>query len=171
MIPDERGLAMKDILVERLPSIVLIILILLPNMLFFMLPPRNVPDGKLPATFKWSVLQVLENAGRLGVFIIPLFHTVRMEKLYDRISLGGLILSLSCYYALYARYFLKKRDFRFLFSPLAFIPVPLAIFPLMCFVFSSILMRSIPLLLATLVLAAGHISISYYDYLRSKPLE
>jgi len=159
---------MRDLLLERLPSVLLIILILLPNLLFFQFPPKNVPEGKYPSTFKWSVLEKIEWIGRAGVLVIPLFYRFRLDYLCDRISLIGLILSLVFYYVLFARYFMKDRDFRLLFSPLGFIPVPLAIFPLLSFAFSSILMRSIPEMLATLIFAFGHIPISYYEYSKSK---
>ena len=113
------------------------------------------------------ILNVIENIGRLGIFIIPFFYSFRYSGHLNKtlLIITGILMFL--YYIGWAKYFLNGRDYALLFSPLFFIPIPLAVFPILSFLLVSIVLRSYPLLIATIVFSIGHIPISYLTYLKT----
>ncbi|MNO07759.1 hypothetical protein D3C81_2300870 [compost metagenome] len=60
-----------------------------------------------------------------------------------------------------------SRDFARLFAPLWGIPVPLAVFPSLYFLFASVVLHAIPLLAAGLIFGASHIVVSLHTYRRT----
>lgn len=72
------------------------------------------------------------------------------------------------YYVSWIRYFCFGRTYELLYSPLWIIPVPLAVFPMIAFVFTAIWGRNIPLGIAVIITMVGHIPNSYLRYLQIK---
>jgi len=145
-------------------SIIIPIAVLLPNLFFFRLPPRNLPsamEGKESLIFKTT-----EGIGRLGVFILPIFSSIHIEEHYEVLSLIGMSIFLLLYYVGWIRYFRRDRDFKLLFSPMIGIPVPLAISPILYFICASLVLYSPLLFLSSLIFAFGHIPISLKTYHR-----
>lgn len=103
----------------------------------------------------------------MGVIVVPLFFSIHIEEPYERISFIGLLLSLSIYYLGWIRYYLKRRDYRFLFSPMMGIPVPLAVTPGLYFMFAAVILHSYYLFFFSVILALGHIPNSLVDYQQS----
>lgn len=157
----------QAMLMRKIPSIMIPLLILLPNLLLLALPPRNIPRG---AGAVKLIFDIMEKAGRLAIFVIPLFYTVRLNRLElpDRLALGGMLITLVLYYSGWMRFFQSGRDYALLFCPMLSVPVPMAVFPVAYFAFSALLLRSLPLLAATLVFAAGHIPFAYFEYVKIK---
>ncbi len=125
------------------------LLILLPNLIFFMTKPENMP-GK--------------GIGRIGVFILPVFSAIHLEKTADFIALTGMVIALLFYYAGWMRYYKSKREYRLLFSPLMGMPVPMAVSPVVYFIFAATVLRSPYLFIAAAILAVGHIPGSLRQY-------
>jgi hypothetical protein len=142
-------------------SLILTVLILIPNVIFSLKTPVNKPSS-LPK--ENIVLVVLENIGRYGVFIIPLFYAIGIDEPVDYIVITVMGLMLLLYYACWIRYFRYGSDFKWMFLPFMKIPVPLAISPVIYFILSSIILHSFPMLIFSLLLAAGHIPISWRQY-------
>ncbi|NWL88403.1 hypothetical protein DMN77_12475 [Paenibacillus sp. 79R4] len=147
-------------------SIIIPMAILLPNLFFFVIPPRNLPDNMED---KESLLfKMAEGIGRLGVFISPILSPIQHEEYYEVLSLIGMFIFLVLYYIGWIRYFRLGRDYKQLFSPMIGIPVPLAISPVLYFICASVVLHSPLLLLSSLLLAIGHIPISLKTYQRVK---
>jgi len=144
-------------------GLIITILILWPNLLWIFFPPKDAP-GKAPEQVNGRAFIILEWIGRLGVFIIPVFYTIDVESAVQVISLGIMAVALLVYYTGWARYFLRGRTYALLFRPLLALPVPLAISPVLYFAAASALLASWPLALATVLLGATHIPISYRNY-------
>ncbi|AIQ12992.1 hypothetical protein PDUR_14530 [Paenibacillus durus] len=143
-------------------SLIIPFLILLPNLMFFRFQPRNGPNQ---AEEKGSpILSAAEGVGRLGVFIIPIFSSVHIEHSYEVISLIGMIISLLLYYIGWIRYFGRGREYSLLFAPMIGIPVPLAVSPVLYFLFGSVVLHSVYLLICGVILAIGHIPNSLISY-------
>lgn len=142
-------------------SLIITILILIPNIFFSLKKPVNKPSD-LPKENIFLV--VLENVGRYGVFIIPLFYAIGIDEPVDYVVIVLMGLMLLLYYGCWIRYFWHGSDFKWMFLPFLKIPVPLAISPVLYFMLSSLILNSLPMLIFSILLAAGHIPISWQQY-------
>lgn len=142
-------------------SLIITLLVLIPNIAFSLKQPVNKPSN-LPK--ENIILAVIENIGRYGVFIIPLFYAVDLSGAFEIIAISLMGVMLLIYYVCWIRYFLRGNEFKWMFLPLMRIPIPLAISPVLYFMLSSVILHSIPMLIFSLLLAAGHILISWQQY-------
>jgi hypothetical protein len=140
-------------------------LVLAPNIIVFLKGPTNTPADlpKEPAT-----LTVLERLGQIGCFISPAFFPINISGIIEIFAIIGIGLMLAIYYTGWIRFFTCDREYRWLSYPLFSIPVPMALSPVVYFLLSSVILHSIPLLISSIVLAAGHIPISVKSYKRIK---
>ncbi|RXZ81743.1 hypothetical protein EBB07_13905 [Paenibacillaceae bacterium] len=148
-------------------SLITPVLILLPNLMFFKFPPQNMPSEQ---NKKW-IFTAAEGIGRVGVILFPLFLSIHIQTTYEIISLLVMLLSLMMYYVGWIRYFRNDRQYKLLFAPLWGIPVPLAIFPSLYFLFAAVLTHSYGLFIFSVILAIGHIPNSLTDYNRNRSLK
>jgi hypothetical protein len=79
-----------------------------------------------------------------------------------------MIVCISFYYFLWIRYFVQGRTYSTAFKPLGYIPIPMAIFPVLAFGFAAIWGKSIWLGLSVIILAFGHITNSWIIYQYTK---
>jgi hypothetical protein len=140
--------------------------VLLPNLLYLVLPPVLVPPelekkGRLP-----RIMEGIERVGQLGCFLIPFFYPLPtlQEAFVDALVVMGL--ALVFYFACWIRYAVKGHRFVLLYAPFLGIPLPMAILPVIYFAGAALLLRSWPLGLAVILLAAGHLYISRLEYSR-----
>ncbi|GMB01841.1 hypothetical protein [Pelosinus sp. IPA-1] len=147
-------------------SLIIPIIILIPNLLWLLFPPINIP---LQEDNEPVILTVFENIGRFGVTIIPLFYPITMNNISNRFYIIAMLLLLTVYYAGWFRFFQKGRNHMLLFLPLWHIPIPMAITPILYFFLAAGLLKSSPMFIAAFTLAIGHLPISYKEYLRISP--
>lgn len=146
---------------------ILIIIVLLPNLIVLFIPPKEEP----PIYEKTSTLRVmivLERLGQAIVFITPIFYSINLNTSYKLFSVYFLIIAIVFYYAGWFRFFLKGKQFKLLYQPMLSVPVPLAISPVIYFFSSSIVLSSWLLFIGTILLAVGHIYVSYHSYIQTK---
>lgn len=140
-------------------------LLLLPNVLWMIFPPRDQPTENAGTVKRsWRVLEIVEWVGRIATLVIPFFYRISVREAWQVAALVVTVAALFFYYAGWARYFAGGRRYALLFAPLVGVPVPLAISPIVYLLSSAALLGSWPLALAALVLGASHIPISWRDY-------
>jgi len=71
--------------------------------------------------------------------------------------------TLGFYYAGWIRFFVQGRDYALLFKAMLGFPIPMAISPVIYFLFSSLVLRSFYQAIGAAVLGVGHISISIHE--------
>jgi hypothetical protein len=148
-----------------LPGGLISILILLPNLLWMVFPPRGKPeDDPDPRGGLHKAMEVLEWVGRIAALVIPFFYRIEVQGSWSVVALAVMALALLIYYAGWARYFLRERRYGLLFEPLLGIPIPLAVSPIVYLLAASALLASWYLALATVLLGVGHLSISYWEF-------
>jgi hypothetical protein len=143
------------------------VFVLLPNLLFVFFPPAEIPPeriGRNPAFER--ITGILERIGQAACFTIPVFYALRFDTALGKIAVTVGLCALLFYYAGWLRFVFSKRSFCLLFSPLAGIPIPMAIAPILVFLMAAINMQSWPLGIAAIVLAAGHLPISWNAWKR-----
>ena len=136
-------------------------LIFIPNLLEYFLPPANLPQE---SPREPVYLKILEWVGRIGLIIIPLFTPFSVESMAGELALIALIVFLLIYYAGWFRFFYIGRVYEYLYLPLLDIPIPLALSPVIYFLYASFLLNSNLLLISTVIFAAGHIPLSVISY-------
>ena len=137
------------------------ILVLLPNLLVVFFPPVDVPP---PAggekRLRERVMGVVERVGQAAAFVLPFFYAIEIDD-EAVFSFVIMLAALSFYYAGWARYVLGGRKYSLLFKSMLGFPLPMAVCPVIFFLSAAFVLHSIYLGFAALVLAAGHIYVSY----------
>lgn len=134
-------------------NIVFTVLILIPNLFFmFRQPSDTTHEGTKPKW--WKVIIILENIGRIGIFVLPILWSISLKGLIDFIAISIMVISLLIYYMCWVRYY-KHPTTKMLFKKILFIPLPLAIAPIVYYFSLSIILKSWILGVATLVFAIG----------------
>jgi hypothetical protein len=127
-------------------------------------PPKDRPqeegqqDGALD-----RVMEILEWVGRIATLVLPFFYRLEAKNPRQIVALVVMGLALLFYYAGWLRYFVRGREYRLLFEPMAGLPVPLAINPVVVFGAAAVAFASWALAAATVVLGVAHIWISLRD--------
>lgn len=143
-------------------SLIVPVAVFLPTLLFFVFPPRNI---LAPSQMKSNpIYSLAEWIGRLGVCVLPIFLSIHIDKPHEVLALIGMIVCLLFYYSGWIRFFVRNREFAFLFSPMYGVPIPLAISPILYFLCASVILHSFIYLLSGLILAVGHIPASLNIY-------
>lgn len=105
-------------------------------------------------------LVLLERVGQVGVFFGPVLYPLHFDSLFDIVSLVVMALTLGLYYACWTRYFSGGKAKSLLVKSLLGIPIPMAIAPVVYFLFAAEILRSPIVAAAAVVFAAGHIPIT-----------
>lgn len=148
-----------------LTGLIIIIVTLFPNLLFIKYPPKNAPLNLSDAS---PVLTVIENIGRYAFFIILIFSKSNYQNAKINLWLIFIIITILCYYCLWIKYVIKGKYFYLLFEPLWFIPIPMAVFPILTFGFTALWGKSIYLGFAVLIFGIGHLINSWNSYIITK---
>lgn len=149
-------------------SLVIPIMIFLPNVLWVLFPSINSPSSE--EKNEPALLAALENAGRIGVAVVPVFYPLSLHDRGQYYALFVMVLLLLLYYAGWLRFFHCGREYKYLFLPLWRIPIPMAISPVLYFLASAKIVDSFLMVLVAVGLAIGHINISYREYQRIRLL-
>jgi hypothetical protein len=132
------------------------VLLMLPNVVWMLLPKtgsaRQVPEALF--------LTIVENAGRLAVLILPFFYSLDVNTKLSLPVMIGTGLALAIYYGSWLRYFAGGRPAELLRAPLLGVPLPLAVTPVVFLIFSSFLMGSWLMLVASIWFGIAHIWVS-----------
>jgi hypothetical protein len=142
-------------------GLLIAVFIFLPNVLFIIFPPKNVPDGLKDAGIVFTVLERIGQAGCLVLLVMS------KENYQDVIINRWFVLMVLCiiaYYCLWIRYVVKGHYFSLAFMPVLLLPIPMAIFPVLAFVFAALWGKSIFLGSAVVLLAIGHFVNSWHTY-------
>jgi hypothetical protein len=142
-------------------GIIIPVLIMVPNIIYY-LKIRNTSDVPSSNKSAPTLIKMIENIGRLGILITPLFYSLNLDNSFSIYFLVLSLLFLLLYYVAWLRYFMSGSNQIDLRKRLL-IPLPLAVYPSLYLICSSYLLSSIPMLIFSLVFAIGHISVSYIE--------
>lgn len=138
------------------------IVMILPSIIFFTaFPPVNMPEGLREAPV---IFTILEKIGQVACFGLLALSKDRLRL--DRVNMWA-VLMLVCiviYYGLWLRYISAGQEFSSLWTPFLGIPIPLAVIPVLAFGFAALWGRSLWLGAASVILAIGHITVTWVSY-------
>ena len=132
-----------------------------PNLLFALLPPRQIPEGLKSAGLLFTVC---ERIGQAACMLILIFSGADWKVNSVHVWFVLMTASILIYEGLWIRYFTQGREFSLLFGPLCGIPIPMAVFPVLAFGFAAVWVGSIWLGMAVAVFAIGHFANSWATY-------
>jgi hypothetical protein len=134
--------------------------VLAPNLLVVFFPPR---DG-LPVVRVHPALALLERVGQTGCLALLALAGDRFSRQQPGAWAVLLVISVLAYYSLWARYLLGGRTSDLLFAHLGFLPIPMAVFPVLAFGSAAAWASSGALGVAVVILAVGHFAVSWASY-------
>ncbi|WP_405116258.1 hypothetical protein MHH28_15095 [Paenibacillus sp. FSL K6-1217] len=145
----------------HLLGFVLPILVLLPNLIFIVFPPRRVP-GSLASTP--LIFTLLERAGQIACLTLPIVYGRMIAAQSLGVSAILMALCLLIYYGCWVRYYRSGRAFAALFKPLLGVPVPMAVFPALYFLLLGVWLQSWLFIVPACLFAVGHLVNSWSVY-------
>jgi hypothetical protein len=135
-------------------GVVIAAAVLLPNLTLLVFPPRPaLPQVRTSPAWVW-----LERSGQALCLTVPWIT----EPGELRWGWGGIALAaLVAYGALWGRYLVSGCRREMLYRPWAWMPVPMAILPVLTFLAAAAWLSNPWVAAAAVVLAAGHIPVSF----------
>lgn len=139
-------------------GLIIFILPMLINIVYFILPPIN---GEQEQENNNKFLEMIEQGSRV-IFAVLICILINNTQLNYRSCLLYLsILFLILYYIVWIRYFINGRDVKMLGKRFFFVPMPLAVFPVLYFLFAALWMKNYIAALIMIVFGIAHNIISY----------
>lgn len=144
-------------------SIVGLIVFIIPmliNILYFMLPPANIDNNEEKNN---KFLELIEQGSRVLFAIAICFFISNTELNYKSSLLYVSIIFLILYYIVWIRYFMNGRDIKILGEKFMFVPMPLAVFPVLYFLFAALWMKNYVAFAIMIIFGIAHNIISYQN--------
>lgn len=141
-----------------------LVIFLLPmavNLVYAVFPPAN--GGSIPTcSVKW--LEIAEQVTR-ALFAIAICVLVSDKKpSFTNVWFFAGLVFLILYHVVWLRYFALGRDVSLLGANLLFVPIPLAVFPVLYFLCAAIWLRNLPAFSIMVVFGAAHYAVSYLSF-------
>ena len=142
-------------------GLVIFLLPILINILYVMFPPKSNGGEGDTQNRKFPVLEAIEHGTRIAYAVILCILISNKSLNYANSLLYISIVFLILYYIVWIRYFIGGRDTKLLGTKFLFIPMPLAVFPVLYFIFASLWMNNYIATGVMLVFGIVHNIISY----------
>ncbi len=142
-------------------GLIVFVLPMLINVVYAFFPP--VGEAAVPKhTTRW--VEVVETVSRIAYLLLLTFW-VNQEPLRPRSAwLIAAAVCLILYYLVWIRYFAGGRKVAWLGKPFLFVPLPLAVFPVLYYLFAAIWMGNFPAAFMMGIFGAAHITVSVQSF-------
>jgi len=142
-------------------GLVLFVLPMLINLAYVMFPPAEEAkaDGAVP---RW--VEGIEQVSR-AAYLFAVTFLVSREPIEPRsvwLFLAALFLLL--YYAVWVRYFAGERKIALLSRSFLFVPMPLAVFPVLYYLCAAIWLHNLPAAIIMVIFGAAHLTVSIQSF-------
>ena len=138
-------------------GLVVFALPMLINIAYVMFPPAGKAEQPAAVTH-W--VEIVEQISRIA-YLLAVTLIVSRDKLSFRS--GWLYLAaafLFLYYAVWLRYFMSGREISLLSRSFLFVPMPLAVFPVLYFLCAAIWLHNLPAAIIMVIFGAAHLNVS-----------
>lgn len=143
-----------------------LIIFLLPmiiNVFYVIFPPKGNGGEGDTQNKKFPILEAIEHGTRIAYAVVLCILISNKSLNYTNPLLYISIVFLILYYIVWIRYFIGGRDTKLLGIKFLFIPMPLAVFPVLYFIFASLWMNNYIATGVMLVFGMVHNIISYQN--------
>ena len=142
-------------------GLVIFALPMLVNIAYAVFPQAEKAEQAAAVTH-W--IEVIEQVSRIAylaaVALLVSREPVSLRSIWFCLAAAFLIL----YYAVWIRYFAGGRDIALLNRAFFFIPMPLAVFPVLYFLCGAIWLHNLPAAIIMLIFGAAHITVSVQSF-------
>ena len=142
-------------------GLVIFALPMLINIVYVMFPPAGKAE-QTSAVTHW--VEIVEQISRIA-YLFAVTLLVSREPLSFRsvwFSLAAVFLVL--YYAVWLRYFMGGREIALLSRSFLFVPMPLAVFPVLYFLCAAIWLHNLPAAIIMVIFGAAHLTVSIQSF-------
>ena len=142
-------------------GLVVFALPMLINIAYVVFPPAGEakPSRAVP---RW--LEGIEQGGRIA-YLLAIALLASREPIGLRSAWLGLAACfLALYYVVWMRYFLGGRQIALLNRAFLFVPMPLAVFPVLYYLCAAIWLRNLPAVAAMLIFGTAHLAVSVLSF-------
>lgn len=142
-------------------GLVIFALPMLINIVYVMFPPAGKAE-QTSAVTHW--VEIVEQISRIA-YLFAVTLLVSRETLSFRsvwFSLAAVFLVL--YYAVWLRYFMGGREIALLSRSFLFVPMPLAVFPVLYFLCAAIWLKNLPAAIIMVIFGAAHLAVSLQSF-------
>lgn len=142
-------------------GLVIFALPMLINIVYVMFPPTGKAEQTAAVTH-W--VEIVERISRIA-YLFAVTLLVSRDKLSFRsvwFSLAAVFLVL--YYAVWLRYFMGGREIALLSRSFLFVPMPLAVFPVLYFLCAAIWLHNLPAAIIMVIFGAAHLTVSLQSF-------
>lgn len=141
-------------------GLIVFILPMLINIVFF-ITEKNADTPQNPCPYKW--IEIIEQSARvlLAAALCVLVSNQRTQWSSPFFILS--ILFLILYYIVWIRYFAGGMDAGLLSEKFLFVPIPLAVFPVLYFLFAALWLHNGIAAIIVCIFGAAHYAVSYFN--------
>lgn len=134
-------------------AIIVFILLMLPNIVYFISPPTDIPETLGDSV---KLLGVIENAFRMISLLLLFFLPKNPNASFKSPWFIGIVIFMTLYFVLWGRYFLDGSTYAVLGKDFFGIPLPMVIFPVGCLICTAFWLDCIPAVIATILFGMVH---------------
>ena len=142
-------------------GLVIFALPMLINIAYVLFPPAGKAEQAAAVTH-W--IEIVEQISRIA-YLFAVTLLVSRDRLSFRsgwLSLAAALLVL--YYAVWFRYFMSGREISLLSRSFLFVPMPLAVFPVLYFLCAAIWLRNLPAAIIMVIFGTAHLTVSLQSF-------
>ena len=145
-------------------GLVVFALPMLINIAYVLLPPAEKTEPT--AVTRW--VELVEQGSRmaylLAVVLLVSRQQLALHSVWLYLAVGFLVL----YYAVWLRYFAGGRKTELLRRAFLFVPLPLAVFPVLYYLCAAVWLHNYPAVIIMLIFSAAHITVSLQSFKRKE---
>lgn len=144
-------------------GLVVFALPMLINIAYVIFPPTGEVTSSGNVTHG---VEIIEAVSRIVYFVLLTFWVNKNPLKPKSVWLLAAVVFLILYYIVWIRYFIGGRNVALLGRSFLFVPIPLAIFPVVYYLCAAIWMGNIPAAVVMAVFGAAHITVSVQSFCR-----
>ena len=142
-------------------GLVIFALPMLINIAYVMFPPAGKAE-QTAVVAHW--IEIVEQISRIAyLFAVTLLmsrETLSFRSVWFSLAAVFLVL----YYAVWLRYFMGGREIALLSRSFLFVPIPLAVFPVLYFLCAAIWLHNLPAAIIMVIFGAAHLTVSLQSF-------
>ena len=144
-------------------GLIIFILPMIINIIYAIFPP--VTEGAVQGSAN-KYIELIEQCTRILYMISLVILVSKKEINFKSLWLVLAIIFLVLYYIVWIRYFIGGRDIALLSKSFLLIPIPLAIFPVLYFIFSALWLRNYLAVIIMIIFGIAHNIVSYQTLIK-----
>lgn len=142
-------------------GIVVFALPMLINIIYAIFPP--VGDA-VSSKKVMRPAEIIENVSRAAYLVLLTVLASKNSLKMQSVWLMAAALFLVLYYIVWIRYFAGGRDVALLKKSFLFVPIPLAVFPVLYFLCAAVWLGNLPAAISAVIFGAAHITVSVQSF-------